>query len=69
MRSTGKVKWYDETKGYGFIIRDGGAGDVFVHRSALAGSGRVHLVAGELVEFDVAQDPKGPQAKNVTVRS
>jgi CspA family cold shock protein len=65
MRENGKVKWFNGSKGYGFITRDQG-GDVFVHFSAIAGSGFRNLDEGEAVEFDVEQSPKGPQATNVT---
>ncbi|OIN97409.1 cold-shock protein [Candidatus Desantisbacteria bacterium CG1_02_38_46] len=62
---TGKVKWFNENKGYGFIERDDGAGDVFVHYSAVQGEGFKTLAEGQKVEFDVAESEKGPQANNV----
>lgn len=62
---TGKVKWFNENKGYGFIERDDGAGDVFVHYSAVQGEGFKTLAEGQKVEFDVAESEKGPQARNV----
>jgi CspA family cold shock protein len=65
MRERGKVKWFNGTKGYGFISREQG-GDVFVHFSAIPGSGFRTLDEGEEVEFEVGQSPKGPQATNVT---
>ena len=65
MRENGKVKWFNGSKGYGFITREQG-GDVFVHFSAIQGSGFRNLDEGEAVEFDVEQSPKGPQATNVT---
>jgi CspA family cold shock protein len=63
--STGKVKWFNESKGYGFIEPDGGGRDVFVHYSAIQGEGYKTLLEGQLVEFDVTQGEKGPQAANV----
>ena len=65
-RSTGKVKWFNETKGFGFIEQDSGP-DVFVHFSAIGGSGFKTLAEGQAVEFDVQDGQKGPQAANVTV--
>ncbi|WP_373082193.1 cold-shock protein [Zhongshania sp.] len=65
-RSTGKVKWFNETKGFGFIEQDSGP-DVFVHFSAIGGSGFKTLAEGQAVEFDVQTGQKGPQAANVTV--
>jgi len=64
-RTTGKVKWFNNTKGYGFIGQDGGA-DVFVHYSAIEGDGYKTLHEGDLVEFEVTQGQKGPQAEKVT---
>jgi cold shock protein len=63
--STGKVKWFNESKGYGFIEPDGGGRDVFVHYSAIQGEGYKTLSEGQPVEFDVTQGDKGPQAANV----
>ena len=63
-RVTGKVKWFSNTKGYGFIGQDGGA-DVFVHYSAIQGEGYKTLQEGDAVEFEVTQGQKGPQAENV----
>ncbi len=60
----GKVKWFNEKKGYGFIEREDG-GDVFVHFSAIKGDGFKTLTEGQAVEFDVVQGEKGPQASNV----
>lgn len=62
--ATGSVKWFNESKGFGFIAQEGG-GDVFVHYSSISGSGFKTLAEGERVEFDVTQGPKGPQASNV----
>jgi CspA family cold shock protein len=60
----GKVKWFNDAKGYGFIEQDSG-GDVFVHYSAINGDGFKTLKTGEQVEFEVTDGPKGPQASNV----
>ncbi len=60
----GKVKWFNDTKGYGFIQQEAGD-DVFVHYSAVSGEGFKSLKEGDEVEFDVTQGPKGPQASNV----
>jgi CspA family cold shock protein len=65
-RIVGTVKWFNSSKGYGFIERDGGA-DVFVHFSAIQGDGYRNLEEGQKVEFTVEQGPKGPQASNVSV--
>ncbi len=64
-RTTGKIKWFNNTKGYGFIGLDDGE-DVFVHYSAIQGEGYKSLQEGDLVEFEVTQGQKGPQAENVT---
>ena len=60
----GKVKWFNEKKGYGFIEREEG-GDVFVHFSAITGDGFKTLSEGQTVEFEIIQGEKGPQAANV----
>ena len=64
MREQGTVKWFNNEKGYGFISRNSGD-DVFVHHTAIQGSGFKSLDEGDSVEFDMAQGPKGLQAQNV----
>ena len=63
--SNGTVKWFNETKGYGFITPEDGGKDVFVHHSAIKGSGFKTLAEGQQVSFDVEQTPKGLAAANV----
>ena len=63
--ATGKVKWFNGEKGFGFITQDSGGPDVFVHFSAIVGSGYRNLEEGQKVEFEVNQGPKGLQAANV----
>ena len=65
-RISGTVKWFNGTKGFGFIAREGGP-DVFVHFSAIQGDGFKNLDEGQRVEFTVETGPKGPQASNVVV--
>ena len=62
--ATGTVKWFNPDKGFGFITQDGGA-DVFVHFSAIEGSGYRNLEENDKVEFEVTAGPKGPNASNV----
>ena len=64
-RLQGTVKWFNDAKGYGFISREGGP-DVFVHFSAIQGSGFKSLAEGDRVEFEIVQGQKGPQAADVT---
>jgi CspA family cold shock protein len=66
MRTNGTVKWFDETKGFGFITPEGGEKDCFVHHSAIQGDGFKTLTEGEKVEFEIVQNDKGPAAENVT---
>ena len=65
MRTTGKVKWFNDAKGFGFIQREGGP-DVFVHFSAIQSQGFKSLAEGDKVEFEIVDGQKGPQAANVT---
>ncbi len=65
----GKVKWFNNSKGYGFITREDGGADVFVHFSAIASEGYKSLAEGNIVEFEVTQGQKGPQAVNVKLSS
>ena len=63
MATTGTVKWFNDSKGYGFLTREDGEKDVFVHHSAIQGQGFKSLAEGEKVEFDVVQGQKGPAAE------
>ena len=66
MRTTGRVKWFNDQKGFGFITPDGGERDCFVHHSAIQMQGFRTLAEGDKVEFDIVQGDKGPSAQNVT---
>jgi CspA family cold shock protein len=63
--ATGTVKWFNESKGYGFISQDDGGKDVFVHFNSIQGTGFKTLAEGQRVNFEVEQGPKGLQAANV----
>ncbi len=65
-RLKGTVKWFNNSKGYGFIGRDDGGSDIFLHYSAITSEGYKSLSEGDQVEFEIVQGPKGPQAANVT---
>jgi CspA family cold shock protein len=65
-RFKGTVKWFNNSKGFGFIGRDDGGADVFVHFSAIAGEGYKSLQENDRVEFEIVEGPKGQQAANVT---
>jgi CspA family cold shock protein len=66
--ATGTVKWFNESKGFGFIAQDNGGDDVFVHFRAISGDGFKTLAEGQKVSFDVEKGPKGLQAANVVVQ-
>ena len=63
--ASGTVKWFNDSKGFGFIEQEDGSGDVFVHFSAITGDGFKSLVEGDRVTFNVVKGPKGLQAENV----
>lgn len=63
--ATGMVKWFNDSKGYGFIQAEGTERDVFVHYTAIQGEGFKTLIEGQKVEFELIEGPKGPQAANV----
>ncbi len=65
MPEHGKVKWFNENRGYGFIRRETGGNEIYVHYSHIAGEGFRTLSEGELVEFDISEGERGPEARNV----
>ena len=65
--ATGVVKWFNDSKGYGFITPDESGKDLFVHHSAISGEGFKSLPEGAKVQYDANQGEKGPEAKNVTL--
>ena len=67
MRTTGKVKWFNSAKGFGFITPEDGGKDIFVHFSDIAGDSFRELNEGDNVEFELNDGKKGPEASNVTV--
>jgi cold shock protein len=66
-KETGTVKWFNESKGYGFITPDNGGKDLFAHFKEIQGNGFKTLLENQKVEFDVTQGQKGPQASNIRV--
>lgn len=63
--ATGLVKWFNDAKGYGFIVQDGNDKDIFVHYTAIGGDGFKTLAEGQKVDFEIVEGPKGLQATNV----
>jgi CspA family cold shock protein len=63
--ATGRVKWFNDSRGYGFISNDAGGQDLFVHYTGIQAAGHKSLAMDEPVEFDIVQGKKGPQAENV----
>lgn len=61
----GTVKWFNDQKGFGFVAKEDGSGDVFVHYSAIKGDGYKSLAEGDKVEFEISETDKGPRATNV----
>ena len=66
MRTRGTVKWFNDSKGFGFITPENGTKDCFVHHSAIQATGFRTLAEGDVVEFEILDEPKGPRAQNVT---
>jgi CspA family cold shock protein len=66
MRTRGTVKWFNDSKGFGFITPENGTKDCFVHHTAIQTKGFRTLAEGDLVEFEILEEPKGPRAQNVT---
>lgn len=66
MKTTGKVKWFNEIKGFGFLNIENEPGDIFVHYNAIQSEGFKTLAEGEVVDFELISGPKGPMATNVT---
>ncbi len=67
--ANGKVKWFNNSKGFGFIEKEDGSGDIFVHYTAIQINGFKTLTEGQTVEFDIYEGPKGPTAQNVAFRN
>lgn len=65
MAEKGKVKWFSNLKGFGFLNKEGGEKDIFAHYSFVQGDGYKKLQAGDEVSFDIEETPKGPQARNI----